>query len=142
MKILMLNFDIKDLGTYYRSYNWAKYLVGVGHQVTIACLSNEQRIKSKIYYDEGIRILETPSFLDGTWLLSRFSGIEGWGALDIIIRLREVLRNRYDIIHIFEHRLNVQIPIYLAPKKQLSILNSYDALGGIVHPQMWNRHLS
>jgi len=124
MKILMLNFDIKDLGTYYRSYNWAKYLVGVGHQVTIACLSNEQRIKSKIYYDEGIRILETPSFLAGSRLFSRFSGIQGWGALDIIIRLREVLCNRYDIIHTFEHHPNVAIPVYLAPKKQLPILIS------------------
>ena len=29
MKILMHNFDIKDLGRYYKSYNWDKYLVGM-----------------------------------------------------------------------------------------------------------------
>lgn len=124
MKILMLNFERKSLGTYFRAYNWAKYLVRRGYEITIACLSNNQRFKSKIYYDDGIRILETPNFLDGSWLMARFSGIQGWGALDIIIRLREIFRTRYDIIHTFEHHPNVSVPVYLAPKKQLPILIS------------------
>jgi len=124
MNILMLNFSIKGLGTYYRSYNWAKYLVRMGHKVTIACLSNEHRNTSKIYFDDGIRILETPNFLDGNWLMSRFSGIQGWGFLDIIIRLKEIFRTKYDIVHTFEHHPNVSIPVYLASKKKRPIFVS------------------
>jgi glycosyltransferase involved in cell wall biosynthesis len=124
MKILMLNFQKKGVGTYYRSHNWAKYLCKVGHDVTIVCLSKRQSIKSKVYYEDGIRIFETPNFLDLDIISSRLSGIGNWGALDIIIRLREIMQREYDIIHAFEHHPNVSIPLYLAPKKRLPILIS------------------
>jgi len=120
----MLNFAKKGFGTYCRSYDWAKYLVRMGYEATIACLSNEQRTNRKIYYDDGIRIYETPNFIDLSILMSRFSGMQGWGAFDINARLWEILRGKYDIIHTFEHHPNVSFPIYLTSKKKLPILIS------------------
>lgn len=120
----MLNFAKKDFGTFYRSYDWARYLAKTGYEVTIACQSNEPRTNRKVYYDDGMRIYETPRFLDISILMSRFSGIGGWGAFDINVRLQEILRGRYDIIHTFEHHPNVSFPIYLTPKMKLPILIS------------------
>lgn len=124
MKILMLNFGRKNEGTFYRAYAWAKYLVKEGHEVTIVCVSRNRKFRSEVTYDHGIRILETPNFLDGNRVMVRFSGTTGWGVFDIILRLQEILRDNYDIVHTFEHFPNVFIPTCVAPKGKIPLLIS------------------
>jgi len=120
----MLNFDKIYRGTFYRSYNWAKYLVSAGHSVTILCVSNMYKLKPRIHNEVGIKIIETPTLLNGNKFLLRLSGTWGWGILDIFYRLKELIFGNYDIIHTFEHFPNVSLPIYLAPQKKVPILIS------------------
>jgi glycosyltransferase involved in cell wall biosynthesis len=124
MKILFLNFDRKERGTYYRPYNWAKYLAGQGHEVTVACVSTERKFRPRMRMEHGYRILETPNFMDGSHWMMRLTGTWGWGALDIACRLGELRRGDYDVVHTFEHFLNSAGPTYLVPRKKLPVLVS------------------
>ncbi len=112
MNILMLNFGQKDHGTWYRPHAWASYLVRAGHAVTIICVSASERLRRRVYLQNGIRIIETPYFMSGKYAMDRLAGAPGWGILDIAMRLGEIKRHRYDVIHCFEHFMNVSIPAY------------------------------
>ncbi len=107
----MLNFGEKQHGTYYRPHAWAKHLVRAGHDVTIICLAQNSRFKQSVTNEDGIRIFETPNFMDGRRIMDRISGTTGWGLLDIVHRGREIKRGNYDLIHCFEHFPNVFIPL-------------------------------
>ena len=124
MKILMLNFDRKERGTYYRPYSWARYLAGQGHKVTVACVSTEHKFRPRITIENGFRILETPNFMDGSRWMMRLTGTWGWGVLDIACRLGELRRGDYDVVHTFEHFLNAAGPTYLIPRRKLPVLVS------------------
>lgn len=124
MKILMLVGTEKEFGTYHRAFGWAKFLIDAGHVVTIACDGNK-RFETHSSYEAGIKILETPSFMDGRLLGTRLSGMGGWGFLSIRARRAEVLRGNYDVVHSFEHYPSVVLPVYTtAGHKKVPVLLS------------------
>ncbi len=114
MKILMIVFVRNREGTYYRAYPWARYLVTQGHHVTLAAVSHEHIFRPMRYSEQGVEVLETPNLFDGRVVMNRLSGQYGWGPLDIGTKTREVLRGCYDIVHLFEHHMNVALPGYAA----------------------------
>jgi glycosyltransferase involved in cell wall biosynthesis len=123
MKILMLVGNEKEVGTYYRAFGWAKFLVEAGHVVTIAC-DGRKRFYTHSYNEAGIKILETPSFMDGRLLGTRLSGMGGWGFLSIRARHAELLGGHYDVVHSFEHYPSVVLPVYAAGYKKGTVVVS------------------
>jgi glycosyltransferase involved in cell wall biosynthesis len=123
MKILMLVGNEKEVGTYYRAFGWAKFLVEAGHVVTIAC-DGRERFHTHSYNEAGIKILETPSFMDGRLLGTRLCGMGGWGLLSVRARHAELLGGKYDVVHSFEHYPSVVLPVYTAGYKKRPVVLS------------------
>lgn len=122
MNILMLNHEVRNKGTFYRPYNWAKYLVQAGHCVTIVCAPWCATTRSRTTDDHGIKIIETPGLLNPTRLMVRLSGAYGWGIEDIYYRYKEILEGDYDVVHTFEHFPNVSLPFYLIPRSKRPVM--------------------
>jgi len=119
----MLLGNEKGFGTFHRASGWAKSLADAGHAVTLAC-DGPKRFVAHTYYEAGIKILETPSFMDGRSLGPRLTGMGGWGCLSILARYAELLDGNYDIVHAFEHYPSVVLPIYAAGHRKLPIFLS------------------
>src|SRR5690348_18296224 len=65
MRILMLNHNAARQGTFLRCYHLARYLVPLGHSVTLLTTSPTQRGKTTRQEEAGVEIVETPSVLWG-----------------------------------------------------------------------------
>jgi glycosyltransferase involved in cell wall biosynthesis len=121
MKILVLNFNIKGVGTYRRSFYFSRELARAGHTVTMVTVSRDSKYKPRMYYKRNwvgecdkvagqgpwVRIIEGPA-LGHKWL-------PGWGSgpLDIALRIKEIMRGHYDIVYGFEYHPDVSWPVYL-----------------------------
>lgn len=121
MRILVLNSNLKGVGTYRRSFYFSRELARHGHDVTMITVSRDSKYHPQIYYKrdwigqseqavgEGpwVRVIEGPG-LGYKWL-------PGWGAgpLDIWLRIKEILTGDYDVVYGFEHHPDVSWPVYL-----------------------------
>ncbi len=121
MKILVLNFNLKGIGTYQRSFYFSRELARRGHEVTMVTVSRDSKYRPRIYYKRDwvgqtdhpvgdgpwVRMMESPN-LGYKWL-------PGWGSgpLDIALRIKEILTGHYDVIYGFEYHPNVSWPVYL-----------------------------
>jgi len=101
-----LNHNIKGEGTYFRAFNFAKNLSSFGHDLTVITVSPDSNFTAKESMSDGVRVIEAPKFLD------QHRG--GWAPLDILSRINHVLKNDYDIIHAFDHKPNVFLPLLAA----------------------------
>ena len=123
MNILMLLGNEKEIGTYHRAFGWAKFLVSKGHVVTIAC-NGHNKFKTRKYYEDRIKILETPCFMDGRLLGTRLTGMGGWGILSICARRAELFEGNYDVVHTFEHYPSVALPVYMGGHSRMPVFLS------------------
>ncbi|MEM4168427.1 MAG: glycosyltransferase [Candidatus Caldarchaeum sp.] len=121
MKILVLNFNLKGVGTYRRSFYFSRELTRHGHDVAMVTVSKDSKYRPRVYYKrdwigqvdqpvgEGpwVRIIEGPN-LGYKWL-------PGWGSgpIDIALRIKEILKGSYDVVYGFEYHPNVSWPVYL-----------------------------
>lgn len=103
MKILMLNHNYRYMGTFGRVMDIARHLARRGHEVTLMTVSRTHRWKSVWSCTDGVRIAEMPN------LGQNYSG-EGYGPLDNFLRCFHALTNRYDLVHMFEHKPNSSFP--------------------------------
>lgn len=124
LRILMLLFVRRDEGTYHRAFPWARRLAARGHAVTLMCVSAKRWLTARTEYVDGVRIVETPHLFDGRGVLRTLTGMGGWSPLDAAVRLREIRRGGYDLVHTFEHHLNVSLPVYLAGRRHIPLLVS------------------
>ena len=124
MRILMLFFGRREQGTYHRAFPWARWLVARGHAVTLMCVSPTRRLTARTDCADGVHIVETPNLCDGRGLLRKITGMSGWSPLDAAVRVREIRRGGYDLVHTFEHHLNVALPVYLAGRRHVPLLVS------------------
>jgi len=108
VKILFLNHNIRNRGTWFRCFHLAREMVRLGHEMSIVTLAREPRRKGIWLEEDGVRIFESPRWLPP----GRHDG--GYAPLDIVSRLRPVLRKGWDVVHAFGHRPNVSFPWYLA----------------------------
>ena len=99
MRLLYLNHNYRHDGTYYRAFPMAERLARRGHQVTLITVSRDQRWRAMESEINGVRIIETPNWGQDC------SG-NGYGPLDNGLRLIHALANRYDIVHMFDHKPN------------------------------------
>jgi len=121
MRILVLNPNLKGIGTYVRSFHFSRELARHGHNVTMITVSRDSKFHPRVYYkrdwvgqspqptNEGpwVRVIEGPE-LGYKWL-------PGWGSgpLDIWLRVKEILTGEYDVVYGFEYHPNVSWPVYL-----------------------------
>lgn len=121
MRIVVLNFNLKGIGTYRRSFYFSRELARYGHNVTMVTVSRDSKFRPRVYYKRDwlsqsdqptgggpwVRIIEGPR-LGYKWL-------PGWGSgpLDIWLRVKEILTDDYDVVYGFEYHPNVSWPVYL-----------------------------
>jgi len=120
MKILILNFNLKGVGTYQRSFYFSRELARNGHDVTMFTVSRDSKFRPKVYFKkdwigqsdrpvgEGpwVRMIEGPNW--------GYKWLPGWGSgpLDIWLRTKEILAGDYDVVYGFEYHPNISWPVY------------------------------
>lgn len=116
MKILMLNHNLIERGSYFRCYHFARCLAKRNHDVTLITTARSFSFCAKRYFQSDVEIIQPPR-----WISSKFSSHDGgYSPLDIFYRIIFVFlqqKNKYDIVHGFEHRPNVLLPWYLVKHK-------------------------
>jgi len=118
MNILYLNHNIKGEGTYFRAFNFARQIIKFKHNIVLLTLSPKKIFTPFSYIEDGVKIIETPNFLDRTR--------GGWGPADIIYRVFHCIFNKYDLIHTFAHKPTVYLPLLNAKLFHKKIIHFAD----------------
>jgi glycosyltransferase involved in cell wall biosynthesis len=106
MKILYLNHNYKGQGTYFRAFNFARSMAALGHDISLFTMSTKNNFTPASYMESGVRILESPKFMD-------MDG-GGWAPLDLWHRIFHCIGNKYDLVHAFAHKPTVYFPALTA----------------------------
>ena len=62
MRLLFLNHNLREHGTYFRAFHLARELAALGHDVTLWTASEEHWYRAPREQLDGVRIVETPSW--------------------------------------------------------------------------------
>lgn len=106
MRILMLMYNLRGKGTYWRALYLARGLAKQGHEVTIVCTPHQRQWRFVARKDEqpGVTVITSPNYLGGPFA-------SGWDLGTVVARLLWSLRqNDFDIVHSFESRPSVVFP--------------------------------
>lgn len=109
MKILFLNHNFVEQGTYFRCLKFASYFAEQGNDVTMIT-SSKRWFRTKSYQIGKVKIIETQSY---SLIIGKD---EGWSPLGLIHRLWHVLTNKYDVVYGFSHKPVDFIPAYFLKK--------------------------
>jgi len=101
MKLLFLNHNLREHGTYFRAFHVARELVRRGHSVTLWCVSPGHWYRAVRETLDGVEIVETPSWNP---VIGRD---DGWGPLDIVWRALHLTDQKWDLVYAFAHPPNV-----------------------------------
>ena len=124
MRILFLNHNTRFGGTYYRAMPMAEQLAAVGHDVTLLTVSPKQRWRAEWSRVNGVRLGEMPSWGQ------EYSG-EGYGPLDNLLRIAHAGIERYDIIHLCDHKPNATFAGFPARLRGAKLISDWiDWWGG------------
>ena len=107
MNILLLNANLRGVGTYVRALNFGWALATAGHTVTLCTVSPTEPTNVVQSEARGVTILEMPRW--------GYKLLPGWGSgpLDIIKRVQLIRGGRFDVLYGFEYHPNVAWPVYL-----------------------------
>ncbi|MBI3959902.1 MAG: glycosyltransferase family 4 protein [Chloroflexi bacterium] len=124
MRILFLNHNVRYGGTYYRAMPMAEQLAAKGHIVTLLTVSPNQRWRADWSLVNGVRLGEMPNWGQG------YSG-EGYGPLDNLLRIAHAGMERYDIIHLCDHKPNASFAGFSARLRGAKLVSDWiDWWGG------------
>lgn len=104
MHILILNHNVKEVGTYIRCFNFAKHLVRLGHHVSIMTSAPRYMLLPKREYQDGVEILTMPD------IIGRRYRNGGLGLLDTLQRCLVMTTKTIDVVQSFDHRPAVLYP--------------------------------
>lgn len=99
MRLLYLNHNFRNYGTYFRAMPMAEHMVSRGHQVTLLTVSPTLRTRASWSIVNGVRLGEMPNF-------GQMNSGGGYGPLDNFYRLAYTTAHSYDIVHMFDHKPN------------------------------------
>lgn len=106
MRLLFLNHNLRERGTYFRAYAIGRELVAMGHDITLLTASPDHYFRANESFEGGVRIVETPSWNP---FVNRD---DGWGPIDTLYRVGRVLLQPYDLLYAFAHPPNVFLPAW------------------------------
>jgi glycosyltransferase involved in cell wall biosynthesis len=122
----------RKLKTFARSAPWARELRARGYAVTLLCLANEARFRTRERDEGGVHYVETPDLLPGRLR-------SGWDPMSILHRHRYLRGKHFDLIHGFESRPATIYPIrrYLKQRRVPWLLdwNDWWGRGGLITEQ-------
>ena len=115
MKLLFLNHNVAWSGTFFRAFQLARSLTGLGHQITVMTTSRTARLGIHRELRDGVELIEAPDLFWGR-------GRTGWDPWNIWNRTLEIRSAGFDAIHAFDCRPAVILPaLYLARKRDLPL---------------------
>jgi len=138
MRILFLNHNVENYGTYFRCFHLAKGLVRRGHKVTLLCANREDTLKTTKRMDGGLTTVLLPKY--------RLGGFHTLHSLRMVYNTYYSLFSDYDVLHTFAFPLHpMAVPTlaarYLRPG--LKLVLDHDDLwkGGFAnqHPGPYQR---
>lgn len=109
LRVLLLNDNLRGVGSFYRCWHLAQELVRLGHEVCLVTVSRTRRILPRSERSDSLKLIESPNLLDLVYGLG-----PGYGIVGLPYRMLAVARDRFDIVHAFESRLNVLLPAVLS----------------------------
>ena len=125
MRILLLNHNFRDVGTYFRAMPIGEHLAGRGHQVTLITVSRQFRLFPRYTMINGVRVIEMPN-------LHFDKAGEGYGVLDNATRPVIALSNSVDVVHAFDHKPNVSAAALAARWRGATLIADWaDWWGGV-----------
>ena len=112
MNIIMLTSNMVNQGTYWRTFEFAKRLVDIGHDVTIIATSPKNKNKISVIKQDGITLVLMPDLFKGPLR-------SGWDPYNTLMRINYIKSQRYNfqIVHAFESRPTVIYPSLIMQKK-------------------------
>lgn len=102
MRLLFLNHNYRDGGTFYRAMPMAEQVAAQGHHVTLMTVSRKNCWRVTWSTVNDVQLVETSNW-------GQDNSGEGYGLPDNIYRFIHALSHRYDIIHMFDHKPNATI---------------------------------
>ncbi|MBX3728205.1 MAG: glycosyltransferase family 4 protein [Candidatus Sumerlaeia bacterium] len=108
MRVLVLNHNLREHGTYFRAWKVAQQLARAGHDVTFVTTSATRWYRADRRVEGGITLVESPN-----WAPLHHPD-EGWSPLGLLERLRLAGSQRWDLVFSFSHRPVDQLPARLA----------------------------
>lgn len=103
MRVLFLNHNVVETGTFFRAFHFARQLVTRGYQVTLVTTSRAARLRGRSYERDGVEMFEAPDWLPGR-------ARTGWDPYNTWVRRAFVRRHPFDIVHAFDSRPAVIYP--------------------------------
>ena len=106
MHVLMVLYNPPRKGTYWRALYLARFLAERGHRISFLSASKGSSLRFRTYADShaGVTLVESPSLLGGPFR-------SGWDPCTVLARVLWSVGTRVDIIHGFESRPTVSLPI-------------------------------
>jgi len=138
MRILYLNHNVENYGTYFRCHHLARGLVRRGHEVTLVCASREDTLGVSKRVEGGLTTVLLPKY--------KLGGFHSLHTLRMFCNTAYALFSGYDVLHTFAFPLHpMAVPTlaarYLRPG--LKLVLDHDDLwkGGFAnqHPGPYQR---
>lgn len=125
MRIVMLVHNTIARGTFNRAHSLGRHLVARGHEVMLFAGASV-RAKAQRRNLQGVDVVEA---FDPLPSRARESGLSPF---DFLSRMRQLRRQRYDLIHCFDHRPTVSLPaLHFAHHRQTPCLFDWADLWGL-----------
>lgn len=123
-RILFLTYNATNKGTFFRAFNIAKQLSRSGFNIDLITTSPTNKFKITKFKKDNVSIIEMPDLLNGTLR----SGWDMWNSINRIFWLKS---KKYDLVHAFESRPTVLIPLlFLHMKNKTPVIMDWADLFG------------
>lgn len=139
MRILLHSYHRRSKADF-RATPLARCLAERGHNVTVMCIADHGRLGIRDHREDGVRFVEVPDLFTGKLRSS-------WDPWDALHRAVCLVRERFDVVHLFETRPAVihpsQLNLWLSNAVLVTDWSDWWGRGGLIEHQRpaWYRKL-
>jgi glycosyltransferase involved in cell wall biosynthesis len=138
MRILFLNHNVENYGTYFRCRHLARGLTRRGHEVTLVCAHRKDTLSITKREEDGLTTILLPKY--------RLADLHTLHTLRMVLNTGYALFSGYDVLHAFAFPLHpIGVPVlaahYLRPGAKLVLDHDDLWKGGFSnqHPGLYQR---